>query len=445
MQVQNINQSIPTFGAKLVKNETVTNLMKSMNNEELAAFKSALINLDKTNQYDVLEIRNADKDNNKQQNNYREFINPQNIDVSEKNTEKGAFSSFLESAKKVITDVKNAVNNTFELNDNFYLVNTKDERLKIKTTPQNTQSVAQGIIDSIDKAADENSKEHKALYYPPKPERSLHYANTKQSNTSEFEKYVALAQKSDSDYKLSSAKDKKGNTVYLVKNENKTIKFNSSHEKIGTLISDENGNVTEFNKNNKKVAVYDKDGHLTSQFLYYKSGRSVEKNKDGKLVDAYNNQGEKISEFKTDAKGNEIEIDIKTGKKVAKYNGDANVVTKYDKFGNPIEDGVIVVRDQYGRKMYETRNGITTTYSWGRPEERFQEKYCGGRTEVIVYNDIGGITARHYECGHYHTKEGNIPVYNTHGRKQGEIFQDPQSGLTIEYDIHGHEKRRYYI
>lgn len=447
MQVKNINQSIPTFGAKLVKNKTVTNLMESMNNEELIAFKSALINLDKNNKYDVLEIRNSDEDDNEKQNNknYREFLNPQDINVQEKSSEKGAFASFWESAKQFVTDFKNAVGNTFELSDNLYIVNTKDERLKLKSNPVSTQSAAQGVISSLDKVADENSKEYKQMYYPPMPARNLKYAKTNPVNTSEFTKYAELAQQADSSYKLSTVRDKKGNTLYMVTDGNKTIKFNGSHEKIATLISDENGNVTEYGKNNRKVATYDKNGQLTAQFLYYKSGRSVEKNKDGKLVAAYNNKGEKVSEFKTDKQGNSVEFDIKTGQKVAAYNKDASVVTKYDKFGKPIEDGVLVVRDQYGRKMYETRNGITTTYSWGRPVERFQEKYCGGRTEVIVYNDIGGITARHYECGHYHTKEGNIPIYNTHGRKLGEIHQDPQSGLTIEYDIHGCEKRRYYV
>ena len=447
MKVTELSANTPAFGAKLVKNKTVTNLMESMNNEELLAFKSALTNLDKNNQYDVLEIRNSDENDKEKQNNknFREFVNPQDIIVQEKSAEKGIFTDFWESAKQFVSDFKNAVENTFELRDDLYIVNTKDKRLKLKSTPVSTQSVAQGVISSLDKVADENSKEHKQMYYPPVPSRSLKYAKTNHVNTSEFEKYAELAKQADSNYKLSTTRDKKGNTLYMVTDGNKTIKFNKSHEKTATLIRDENGNVTEYAKNNKKVATYDKDGQLIAQFLYYKSGRSVEKNKDGKLVAAYNNKGEKISEFKTDANGNSVEFDIKTGQKVAKYNSDTSVVTKYDKFGNPIEDGVLVVRDQYGRKKYETRNGITTTYSWGRPDERFQEKYSNGRTEVIVYNDIGGITARHYECGHYHTKEGNIPLYNTHGRKLGEIHQDPQSGLTIEYDIHGCEKRRYYV
>lgn len=63
MQVQAIQTATPSFGAKLKKNEETNNLLNNMNNLELGMFKSALKNLNKHHENDVLEIR-KDTDSN---------------------------------------------------------------------------------------------------------------------------------------------------------------------------------------------------------------------------------------------------------------------------------------------------------------------------------------------------------------------------------------------
>lgn len=57
MAIQAINSTMPSFGAKLRNNEETTNIVNSMDTEQLKEFKSALKKLDKHHENDVLEIR----------------------------------------------------------------------------------------------------------------------------------------------------------------------------------------------------------------------------------------------------------------------------------------------------------------------------------------------------------------------------------------------------
>lgn len=59
MDIKAIQATIPSFGAKLKKNEHSEELVSTMNNKELKEFKSVLKTLDKRNENDVLEIKKA--------------------------------------------------------------------------------------------------------------------------------------------------------------------------------------------------------------------------------------------------------------------------------------------------------------------------------------------------------------------------------------------------